>query len=192
MVSTSRRRFLALGAVSAGLLAMGGALSWWSAGYALEEGEAALGLSPKAFCVARAIVETLCPAVEGLPDGVAEGIHQRIDEELWAADDAFREDLEAALQLLEHLPPWFGFGGRFSALPIASREACFQRFLTCDDTVIVRAATLLKQLTHRFYYARDAAWGAVGYDGPWVAGPKPSDSALRYRELFERAIGGSR
>lgn len=189
MLTTSRRRFLALGAGSVVLLTAGGALSWWTAGYALREGEVALGLSPKAYCVVRSLVELLCAGSDGLPDGVAEGVAQRIDEEVWSADAATRDDLEAAIQLLEHLPPWFGFAGRLSGLPLDQREACFERYLHGDDTVIVRAATSLKQLAHFLYFSRDACWGAIGYDGPWVAAPKLPDSGIRYRVLLDEARG---
>jgi hypothetical protein len=189
VLTTSRRRFFALGAGSAALLATGGVLSWWTAGYSLRAGEVALGLSPKAFCVARAITEVLCQGSEGLSDGVAAGVVQRIDEEVWSAEDAVRVDLEDALQLLEHLPPWFGFTGRFSKLGLDDREACFLRFLQCDDTVIVRAATALKQMAHFFHFAGDGTWGAIGYDGPWVAARKLPESGVRYRQLYDEARG---
>ena len=171
------------------LLAAGGALSWWTVGYPLRDGEVALGLSPKAYCVVRSLVELLCAGSDGLPDGVAEGVAQRIDEEVWSADDATRADLEAAIQLLEHLPPYFGFGGRLSSLPMEQREACFQQYLEGDDTVIARAATSIKQLAHFLFFSRDAVWGAIGYDGPWVAAPKLPESGLRYRQLLEEALG---
>ncbi len=171
------------------LLSAGGALSWWTVGYTLREGEVALGLSPKAYCVVRSLVELLCAGSDGLPDGVAEGVVERIDEEVWSSDDGTREDLESAIQLLEHLPPWFGFGGRLSGLSIEQREACFVRYLQCDDTVIVQAATALKQMAHFFFFTRDATWGAIGYDGPWVAAPKLPDSGVRYRQLADEARG---
>jgi hypothetical protein len=149
----------------------------------------ALGLSVKELCVVRALVELFCPAADGLPSGVALGIHQRIDEEVWSQPDAVRADLQAALQLIEHSPPVFGFAGRMSALALPQREQVFARLLAAEQDVVVQAAVALRQMAHLFYYAHPDTWPALGYDGPWVPQPKPPPSSARYQELL-RAAGG--
>ena len=135
----------------------------------------------------RAIVEALLPEDGDLPSGVALGVHQRIDEEVWAAPDALRADLKAGIALIEHTPPLFGFWGRFSRLSRDRREACFATLLARGPRPLRSAAVGLKQLCSLFYYARPETWGAIGYDGPWVDTPRPPASAIRYQALLQAA-----
>lgn len=185
----SRRRLLAFGAGGAALLACGGGLSWLSLGYRVADGDVPVATTVKELAIVRAIVEALLPEDGDLPSGLALGVHQRIDEELWAMPPHLREDLKSALQLLEHLPPVFGFPGRLTRLSPADRERAFVAFLRAGPTPIVQAATALKQMCHLFYFARDEAWAGIGYDGPWIATPKPPPSALRYAEALAAARG---
>jgi hypothetical protein len=187
MLRMTRRRVLAAGLGGGALLLMGSGLRWFAGGYRLLAGERALGLSVKELCVVRALVEAFFPAVDGLPSGVALRVHQRIDEEVWAQPQAVREDLQAALQLIEHSPPLLGFGGRMSSLDVATREQAFQRLLTSDQDVVVQAAVALKQMAHLFYYAHPDTWKALSYDGPLVPEPVPAESSTRYQALVARA-----
>jgi hypothetical protein len=183
----TRRRLLTAGLGGGALLALGGGLRWFAWGYQLLPGEVALGLSVKELCVVRALVEMFFPAVDGLPSGVALGVHQRIDEEVWSQPPEVREDLKAALQLIEHGPPLFGFAGRMSRLEVAHREQAYQRMLASEQGVVVQAAVALKQMAHLFYYAHPDTWGALAYDGPWVPQPQPPESSVRYQELAVKA-----
>jgi hypothetical protein len=189
-MNLSRRRVMQLGIGGALALAAGGALSWVTLGYRLLPGEVPIALSAKELVVVRALADTIAPADGDLPGAVALGVAQRIDEEVWAAPDDVRTDLKSAIQLLEHLPPLLGFGGRFTSLSPADREACFAAMLRHDWTVVVQAAGALKQMTMLFTYARDAAWPGIGYDGPWVTTAKPPVSALRYAELLASKRSG--
>ena len=189
MWKMTRRRFLAAGIGGGSLLLAGSALRWFSSGYALLPGESAVGLSVKELCVVRSLVEAFFPATGALPSGVALGVHQRIDEEIWAQPPALREDLRDALQLIEHAPPLFGFAGRMSALDAPTRERAFGRLLASDQDVVVQAAVALKQLAHLFYYGHPDTWKALGYDGPWVHQPLPAESSLRYQALVARGPG---
>lgn len=184
MWNMTRRRLLTAGLGGGALLLAGSGLRWFSSGYALLAGEAAVGLSIKELCVVRSLVEMFFPASGALPSGVALGVHQRIDEEVWAQPPAMREDLRDALQLIEHAPPLFGLPGRMSGLDVAGRERAFQRLLDSDRDVVVQAAVALKQMAHLFYYGRPEVWKAIGYDGPWVAQPVPPASSVRYQELL--------
>lgn len=183
MIAITRRRMLQLGFASTAMLTVGGGLAWVTLGYRLRDGETPIALSAKEFVVARAIVETLLPAADGVPAGVDLGVPQRIDEEIWAAPDALRSDLKAALHLIEHVPPLLGFAGRFSSLSAEAREACYGELLRSRHDVLVLAAGAFKQMAHLFAYVRPESWGAIGYDGPWVKEPKPPDSAVRYAAL---------
>jgi len=180
----SRRRFLTFGAAGTALLGMGGGLSWLSLGYVLGEGDVAIGLSVKELAVVRSLVEALFPEEDDLPSGLSLGVHQRIDEEVWAAPDGVQSDLKAAIQLLEHLPPVYGYSGRFTALVPDQRVELFLRYLNADRVVIARAAQGLKQLSHLFYYGAEGSWAGIRYDGPWVKKAVPPDSSIRYAELL--------
>ncbi len=189
MIALSRRRVLAFGAGGAALLAVGGALSWVALGDEIGPDDVPIGLTRKELAVVRAVVDAVVPAGDGLPSGLELGVHQRIDEEVWAAPDPVRADLKAALHLLEHLPPLFGFAGRFSALSRADRQACFARMLTAGPTPVVQAAVGLKQMCHLFTYVCDATWAGIGYDGPWVRRAVPPPSAVRYAALLAAGRG---
>lgn len=181
------RRVVLFGVGGALLLSCGGGLAWLNAGYHLPEGDVPLGLSRKDLAIVRAIVETLCPADGDLPSGLAIGVHQRIDEEVWSQSAVLRKDLVAAIELIEHLPPVYGYFGRFSGLSQADREAYFRALLLSGPTPVVQAAIALKQLCLLFYYTRSETWSAIGYDGPWVQTAKPPESSLRYAELLREA-----
>ena len=178
------RRVALFGIGGAVLLTCGGGLARLSSGYTLAPGDRAIGLDEKELAIVRAIVETLCPADGDLPSGIALGVHQRIDEEVWASAPAMAADLRSAITWIEHLPLVRGFGGRFTRLSPADREACFRALLLAGPGPIVQAAAGLKQLCFLFYYARPETWPAIGYEGPRVATPKPPESSLRYAELL--------
>lgn len=184
-IELNRRRLLQVGLLGGVALAAAGGLAWVRFGYALHSGEHPLALSPKEWCVVRAVVEALLPADGDLPAGLDVGIVQRIDEEVWSAPPDVAKDLKAALQLLEHGPPLLGFGGRFSSLSPEARRACFDRMLRSRWDLFVQTAVAYKQMAHLFYYAHPATWAAIGYDGPWVARERPPASASAYRHLLE-------
>lgn len=183
---TTRRRWLQAGAASAALLTAGGALRWVSGGYALPGGEVAIALTAKEMVVVRAVVEALLPGGDGLPSGLELGVHQRVDEEVWAQAEPVRQDLKAALMLLEHGPPLLGRFGRLSSLPVPDRVVVLERMLLSDVGVAVQAAAALKQLCHLHYFAHPSVWPHLGYDGPWMLVEKPPPSRLRYEELLAR------
>lgn len=180
----TRRRVLAGGVATGALLALGGGLSWVSLGYRLRSGEVAIGLSEKELCVVRALVDALLPAADGMPGGVDVGVHQRIDEEVWAAQTDTASDLRAAIQLIEHAPPLFGRASRMSRLPVAERAAVLERLAVSGVDVVVQASVSLKQMAHLFYYGHPKVWPHLGYDGPLVATPRPPASSRRYAELL--------
>ena len=184
----TRRRLLAFGLGGTAALACGGALSWFTLGYAVGPGDAPIGLSRKELAIVRAIVEALLPADGDLPDGLSLGVHQRIDEEVWSAGDVLRGDLKSAIVALEHLPPLFGWPHRLTRLAPADRLAFLERALRASPTPVVQAATALKQMCALFYWGRPETWGAIGYDGPWVPQRLPP-SSVRYAELLQSARG---
>ncbi|MEQ1506860.1 MAG: gluconate 2-dehydrogenase subunit 3 family protein [Myxococcota bacterium] len=181
------RRVALFGLGGAAFLACGGGLSWVSLGYALAPGDAAIGLTVKQLAIVRALVETLCPADGGLPAGLALGVHQRIDEEVWSQTDAIRADLGAALAVVEHLPPRYGWLHRFSRLSVPDREAYLATLVARGPRPIVQAVGSLRQLCALFWFAHPDTWPAIGYDGPWVKTPVPPPSSRRYAALLAAA-----
>ncbi len=187
MAALSRRRLFQLGVGGAALLATSaGALSWLTAGYVLGSGEVAIGLSEKEYCIARALVDALLPGGDGLPDGVSLGVVQGIDEQVWAADAELQSDFRAALVLIEHSPPLFGSWGRFTRLSRRARQELLARMMRSKREVFVQSVVGVKQMAQMLYFATDATWEAIGYDGPWIKERKSPPSALAYRELVKR------
>lgn len=186
MALASRRQFLALGALSSLALGLGGAaLRWFRSGYALSAGEVALGLEAKGLCVARAVVDTLAPGDAELPGGVELGVHQRIDEQLFALDEATRRELAGALEVIEHVPPLLGYPGRFTRLPRDARADVMRKLLASRRDLFVQVAAAYKQLVQILYYSDARVYSKIGYDGPWVKEEKPPESAILYARLLE-------
>lgn len=190
MSGPSRRQLIQVGIGGAVALALGGGLlRWVGSGYALRPGEVALGLSVKQLCVARALVEALAPGGDGFPSGLELGIQQRVDEQVWAADDGTAADLRAALELIEHVPPLLGHFGRFSSLELRARQQVFEQLLRSRRDLFVQVAVAFKQLVQLCYYTDARVWPHIGYDGPWVKEAKPPASALAYARLLAEKAG---
>lgn len=190
MSEPTRRQLIQVGIGGAALLALGGGLLQWAgSGYALRPGEVAIGLSVKQLCVARALVETLVPGGQGLPSGLELGLVQSVDEQIWAADSGMADDLRAALELVEHVPPLFGYLGRFTTLGPAERQDVFERLLRSRRDLFVQVGIAFKQLIQLCYYAHERVWPHIGYDGPWIKQAKPPASALAYAKLLADEAG---
>jgi hypothetical protein len=180
------RRTVLLGGFGAGLfVAAASGWAWLSVGYSRPSDTIAVALSEKQLAVVAALTEALVPGEDGMPNGLALGVPQRVDEEVWSASPAIQSDLKAALLLLEHAPPLVGFASRFTHLDIQGRRECLRAMLGSDKEVLVVAATALKQMIHLFTYASDEAWPAIGYDGPRVGRAAP-ESARAYAALLKR------
>ncbi len=185
----TRRRLLKLGSGGAIALAVGGgALRWLAGGYSsqLEKDEVPIALSTKELAIVKALVAALLPAEEGFPAGVALRVHQRIDEEMWAASEGTRSDLKNGLQLFEHATITHGYASRFTSLDPASRVAYFDKLLRGEPGALQQIAVALKELVYLFYYCRDETWKVIGYDGPLVGVVKPPDSHVAYRDLLSK------
>lgn len=183
-----RRKALSIGLGGAALLAVGGGVaSWVSSGYGalLAPGDVAIALSVKELAVVRALVDALFPEEDGFPSGVSLGVHQRVDEELWAAPDALRDQLKNGIQLLEHAPPLYGEAHRFTALGRHKRAEVFAAVLRSRRATLRQIGIALKQLTHLYYYTSPIVWPHIHYDGTFVETPKPPDSHLSYEQLLK-------
>lgn len=183
----TRRQVLA-GIVGTGVfVGAASGLSWFKLGYELRQGEVPIALTRKEFVVVRTLVEALLPGDGDLPSGVDLGVPQRLDHEVWAAPEAVASDLKASLLLLEHAAPWFGYAGRFSSLPLGARQRILREMLAADTDVFVQTVMAWKQMAHLFYYADEALWPSIGYQGPWIDTPRPPPTATTYEALLAEA-----
>ena len=185
----SRRRFLTLSASGAVVVAAGGGVfRWFALGYPAQLGptDTPVALSAKEFAIVRSLVEALLPATDGFPSGVALGVHQRIDEELWSTTASTRRDMKNGLQLFEHATPLHGFSSRFTSLSPSARVAYLDALLRTKPGALQQVAFALKEMAYIFYYAHTETWKRVGYEGPWVRVARPPDSSLAYQELLRR------
>jgi hypothetical protein len=187
-----RRAVLRLGVGGAALLAVGGGVAAWiTAGYAslLDPTDVPIALSVKELAVVRAIVDAFFPAEGGFPSGIELGVHQRVDEELWAAPEFTRSGLKSGLALMEHLPPLYGHPHRFTALSREARVAVFDAMLKSKTETIRQIAFALKQATQLFYYGHEKVWPSIHYDGVFVPTPKPPASSIAYASLLKARRG---
>lgn len=188
----NRRRFLRLGIGGAVVLvAGGGVLRWVAMGYAeqLGPGEIPVALSIKELAIVKAFVATLLPEVDGFPSGLALGVHQRIDEEVWSASDGTRRDVKNGLQLFEHATLLHGHRARFTSLDLAAREAYVRALLAGEPGALQQVAFGLKEMAYLFYYCRPETWTRIGYEGPFVAEAKPPESHVGYQALLAKRRG---
>ncbi len=188
-VDLKRRRLLKLGLGAAiAVAAGGGALRWLAGGYGsqLEADEVPIALTTKELAIVKAFVAAMLPAEDGFPSGVALGVHQRIDEETWAASEGTRGDLKNGLQLFEHATVTHGFFGRFTSLEPAARLAYVEKLLAGGPGALQQIAVALKEMAYLFYYVRPETWKRVGYDGPLVGVAKPPDSHFAYQDLLRK------
>lgn len=188
-VDRNRRRLLKLGlggaiAVAAG----GGILRWVFGGYAsqLDASEQPIALSTKELAIVKAFIAALLPDEDGFPSGVLLGVHQRIDEEIWAASEATRSDFKNGLQVFEHATVLHGHRARFTSLDLAARRAYASELLAGEPGVLQQITFALKELAHLFYYVRPETWKRIGYDGPFVAEAKPPESHVAYQDLLSK------
>jgi hypothetical protein len=179
-----RRRTVLFGLGGAVVLAGGAAALRLSTGYPPGD-DVPVATTDKELAIVRAIVEALLPADGDLPSGVEVGVVQRIDEELWSMAPDVRDEARRAIAVLEYWPLLSGRGARLTRLSPTERVEALTSAMARAPRPVARAATTLKQLCHLFYYASDATWSAIGYDGPWVQTPRPPPSSRAYRALLD-------
>ena len=184
----NRRRFIQIGVASAVAFGgMAGLARTLNGGYRkrLQGTERPIGLSTKEFIVMRSLVEAIHPGEEGFPSGLSMGVHQRLDQEVWAASPGLQADLKQALQVLEHLPPALGHWGRFSELDPEKRIVVLEKMMQSDLDLFAQLAGGFKELVHFFYYNRPEVWLTMKYEGPFVQKRIPAASEVAYLELLK-------
>lgn len=172
----SRRGFLARSAWVGAALGLGGlACQGGEAGYTalLPEGERPTQLAPREYAVLRAAADRIVPAASGQPGALALGVPARIDRELAFHGLPLRDDMTAALQLVEWWP-LIGRGSRFTRLDGAAQDAVLASLAASRLAACRTAFQGIKFVTVFFAYTQEPTWPAIGYDGPWVARNRPA------------------
>ncbi len=94
---------------------------------------------------------------------------RRIDAFLAGERPAVVRGLAAALLLIEWASPLAsGRLARFSQLDAGARSRCIDALRTSRVGFLREVYAGLKQLCLFTFYAVDASWPPIGYDGPWV------------------------
>ncbi|CAG0966667.1 Gluconate 2-dehydrogenase subunit 3 [Myxococcaceae bacterium] len=172
----TRRGFLArsaaLGAaLGAGSLACGTGEQDYAA--LLSPGERPKQLGVREYVVLREVADRLVPAEGEKPGALALGVPARVDGELAFHGPKLRDDLEAALQLVEWWP-LLSKGSRFSRLDPSAQDAVLADMASSRLAARRTAFQGLKFVTVFFTYTQEPTWPAIGYDGPWVPRKRPA------------------
>lgn len=183
----SRRRFIkglaAVGALAGGVGASG-------CGSRVEigaDGRPLLALSAAQARTLAAVAAAIVPTQRGFPGADEAQVVRRFDEELSFVSPSIRDDLRAALDVLEYAPLLYGRFSRFSALDIDGARDVL-RSLCGSRVEILRAIGInAKILVQFFYFAHPSAWSAIGYDGPF--GKMPEQVSEQRRWYVEHTSG---
>jgi hypothetical protein len=163
-VALSRRRLLATGLGGLAVLAFGSLLPTGCARYG-PTSRSLRFLSRKEY----AVVTQAAVRILGLGDDERERIGYFIDELLATLPPTSQSQARLMLRVVEHGTHLFDLKvKRFTRLGPADQDAYLEGWMTSTlgaRRIIFRA---LKTLAALGYYAQDASWEAIGYDGPWI------------------------
>jgi hypothetical protein len=144
-------------------------------------------LDPGEWSLLGALADTLIPRGGAFELGARDlDLATRIDAFLAGESFDVLRGLSAALLLIEWTSPLAsGRVARFSRLGPDERAACIDALCRSRIGLLREVYAGVKQLCFFTFYAIDASWPAVGYDGPWVAA-KPSESSAKPSESSTR------
>ena len=127
-------------------------------------------LDPGEWALLGALADTLIPHGGAFELGARDvDLAARIDAFIAGESVAVLRGLSAALLLVEWGSPLAsGRVARFSRLGSDDRAACIEALCRSRIGLLREVYAGLKQLCFFTFYAIDATWPAVGYDGPWV------------------------
>lgn len=168
---SSRRVFLRRSLQAAGALALAPGIAVGCAPDHVARAAADLRvLDPDEWALLAVVADTFIPRGGAFELGAHDvGLARRIDAFLVDESAAVRRGLSSALLLIEWGSPLVcGRVARFSRLGPDERAACIDALCHSRIGVLRDVYAGLKQLCFFTFYAIDAVWPAVGYDGPWV------------------------
>lgn len=139
----------------------------------VPEGQAPSQLGLREYAVLCAVADRIVPAAAGQPGAIALGVPARIDAELAFHGPRLRDDMAAALQLVEWWPI-VTQGGRFTRLAPQAQDVVLASLAASRFAACRTALQGIKFVTVFFTYAQEPTWSAIGYDGPWVPRNRPA------------------
>jgi hypothetical protein len=133
-------------------------------------------LDPDVWALLGVVADTFIPRGGAFELGARDvDLATRIDSFLAGESAGVLRGLSAALLLIEWGSPLVsGRVARFSRLGPDERAACIDALCHSRIGLLRDVYAGLKQLCFFTFYAIDAVWPAVGYDGPWVDRKKGS------------------
>lgn len=173
----SRRLFLRRSLHAAGALALAPGLSIGCApGDAARAPTDLRVLDSGEWALLDVVADTLIPRGGAFELGARDvDLARRIDAFLVDESAAVRSGLSSALLLIEWGSPLVsGRVARFSRLGPDERAACIDALCHSRIGLLRDVYAGLKQLCFFTFYAIDAVWPALGYDGPWIDRKKAS------------------
>ena len=172
----SRRRFLAVGGLSAALLAAGGALAWRR----LTGPASMLSSDADASRIVRALVPSLLagalPDVAASPTEAAAARDEVVHDALAAMDSLpphARRELAQLFALLGFAPSRLvlaGFAADWDAVPRADIDTMLAAWRDSRLELKRAAYDALHALVIGAWYGNARAWPRIGYPGPPVVG----------------------
>ena len=174
----SRRRFLAVSAVSATLGALAGALSWLrvhDAGRDAALGARLVALAPWEHELVRHLARRLvAPDVDAevpLPSTDAVGVADFVDRWIARMRPSMRRDLGRLFRYVEHVAPLaIGHARPFTTLDEASQDRALAALAASPLGDLRAGFEGLKALVAMGYWRDPRTWPAIGYPGP-IVGP---------------------
>jgi hypothetical protein len=136
-------------------------------------------LSAAEWALLDAVADTFIPHGGAFEIGARDvALPGRIDAFLADERPSVLRGVSAALLVVEWASPLAAghLLARFSKLDPAARSDCIEALCQSRVGLLRDVYAGLKQLCMFTFYAVDATWPAIGYDGPWIAA-KPSGSA---------------
>ncbi len=163
-----RRRLLALGAVSAAVLAIGGGtLSLLKPG--LDGGRLSAGAREVFVAVGRAILEGSLPSEAPASNAALAGLIERIDALQAALPPHAQAELSQLLSLLASSPGRHALAGLSSPWPqatVVEIQGALQLMRTSGMSLRQQAYHALHDIVGGAYFSDAQTWGRIGYPGP--------------------------
>lgn len=121
------------------------------------------------FAVALAIAETLFGRMgDEFPSIEDARFADHLRDFLTQLDQPTRDDLVLLMRVVEWWPVLTGYFARFHTLDLKTRGRILDAWPDHWLGPLRMAATAIKLVFAPIYFADDATWAPIGYDGPWV------------------------
>lgn len=126
-------------------------------------------LQRRDWTVLLAVAEAFLPPATAADPTALDDVGHRVDAFLSAAPLSVRRQLYALLRAVEFgAAPLAGRLTRCSAMSLPERRRYLESWGSSRLAFRRAGFRALKRLTMLGYYTREAAWGPIGYRGPWV------------------------